>query len=107
VNDDYTAGTAEEAERDAYKRELWDNPAFHEGRLWGRSERDAEITHEADSNEHAKGYKSGQEDLYTLAYGMTQEWYELKIVNDSQMLWLKELLHEMEKVVYYTFDDDQ
>jgi hypothetical protein len=27
----YTAGTAE-------RGELWDNPAFHEGRLWGRME---------------------------------------------------------------------
>jgi hypothetical protein len=34
----YTAGTAEQAERDQQKRELWDNPAFHEGRLWGRME---------------------------------------------------------------------
>lgn len=24
-----------------FSRELWDNPAFHEGRKWGRMERDA------------------------------------------------------------------
>lgn len=28
-----------------FPRELWDNPAFHKGREWGRMERDAEIVH--------------------------------------------------------------
>jgi hypothetical protein len=106
VSEDYIAGTAEEAERDAYKRELWDNPVFHEGRLWGRSERDAEITDEADSNEHGKGYQAGQEDLYTFMYSIVEEWYSLKIVSDSQMLWLKELLHEIEKMIYFTMKED-
>jgi len=58
-------------------------------------------------NDYGKGYKSGQEDLYTWAYGIVEEWYNLKIVNDSQMLWLKELLHEIEKQVYYTYDGDK
>jgi hypothetical protein len=34
----YTVSAAEQVERDLQKRELWDNPAFHEGRLWGRME---------------------------------------------------------------------
>jgi hypothetical protein len=58
-------------------------------------------------NDYGKGYKAGQEDLYTWAYGIVEEWYSLKIVNDSQMLWLKELLHEIEKQVYYTYDGDK
>lgn len=55
-------------------------------------------------NQHHKGYQAGQEDLYTYAAGMVEEWYNLKIVNDSQMLWLKELLHELEKTIYYTYN---
>lgn len=57
-------------------------------------------------NDHAKGYQAGQEDLYTWMDGTVDEWYALKIVNDSQMLWLKELLHEVEKMVYYTYRND-
>jgi hypothetical protein len=55
-------------------------------------------------NDYGKGYQAGQEDLYTHAYGIVEEWYGLKIVNDSQMLWLKELLHELEKTIYYTYN---
>lgn len=57
-------------------------------------------------NERAKGYEAGQEDLYTWAYGIVEDWYVMKTVNDSQMLWLKELLHEMEKSIYYTVKDN-
>lgn len=60
-------------------------------------------------NDYAKGYQAGQEDIYTWAYGIVEDWYAMKTVNDSQMLWLKELLHDMEKTIYYTLrsDDDK
>ena len=58
-------------------------------------------------NDHAKGYKAGQEDIYTWAYGIVEDWYAMKTVNDGQMLWLKELLHKMEKSIYYTHDGDK
>lgn len=55
-------------------------------------------------NDHGKGYQAGQEDLYTYATGIVQDWYGMKIVNDNQMLALKDLLHELEKTIYYTYN---
>jgi len=57
-------------------------------------------------SEHAKGYKAGQEDIYIWVSGMVEDWYAMKVVNDGQMLWLKELLHEMEKNLYYTYNGE-
>lgn len=52
-------------------------------------------------DEKGKSYTQGQQDLYNWMDETIQDWYAMKIVNDGQMLWLKELLHEVDKQVNY------
>lgn len=51
-------------------------------------------------------WREGEEDLYEFAESMTKEWYALKIVDDRQYNALRELVHEMEKRVFYEWRKD-
>lgn len=52
-----------------------------------------------EQTEFGRGYEAAMEDLYTWAYETTQEWYNLKIVDDRQMLALKDIVHELDRKV--------
>ena len=56
---------------------------------------------EEEQTEFGKGYDSGQSDLYDWVYETVEEWYSLKVVDDRQYISLKELVHELEKKVFY------
>lgn len=54
-------------------------------------------------NDQSKGYIAGQQDLYGWIQEIAEDWYGLKIVDDKQYIALLMLLHETEKLVYYTY----
>lgn len=92
---EYIAGTAEEAERDEQER------------IRRMAQRELEIDAEYKlAEEKGKSYSQGQQDLYNWMDETIQDWYAMKIVNDSQMLWLKELVHEVDKQVNYELRKD-
>jgi len=92
---EYIAGTAEEAERDERER------------VKRMAQRQLELAAEDRlAEEKGKSYSQGQKDIYDWMYETVEEWYELKIVNDGQMLWLKELLHNVDTQVNYEFRKD-
>lgn len=90
-----------------FPTELWQDPAFHKGREWGRMEKQEELNWEAEGKAMAKQWDEAQQELYEWANETVKEWHQLGIVSDNQMLPLKELMHELEKKVYYDFRRDQ
>lgn len=49
-------------------------------------------------------YREGQQELYEWMNEAAKEWYDLKIITAEQYLPMLELLHEVDKKVYYKFD---